>query len=55
MTLWIASSHPDDYAMREKKTEELVAELGIPSSIARQRAISALAKTHPFGARYHAE
>jgi len=53
MTLWVASSHPDDYQMRELKTEEISKKLDIPESQARQKAISELAKSHPFGARYH--
>jgi len=52
MTLWIASSHPDDYRMRELRTEEIVNEQRIESSIARQKAIIDLSKTHPYGARY---
>jgi len=53
MTLWVASSHPDDYQMRELRTEEISKKLDIPASKARQKAISELAKSHPFGARYH--
>ena len=52
MTLWVASSHPDDYQMRELRTEEIAKEQDIPASLARQKAISQLAKSHPFGARY---
>ncbi|QOD01607.1 VirB4 family type IV secretion system protein [Pseudomonas putida] len=52
MTLWIASSHPDDYNMREIKAKELVEKLGIDGSDARQKAIIELSKTHPCGARY---
>lgn len=52
MTLWIASSHPDDYRMRELKAEELVNQHGYEESLARQKAIIALASTHPYGARY---
>ncbi|KIL03213.1 hypothetical protein QX25_18760 (plasmid) [Stutzerimonas stutzeri] len=52
MTLWIASSNPDDHNMRELKTEEIVHRENIDSSSARQRAIVALSKTHPYGARY---
>lgn len=53
MALWIASSHPDDYQMRERKTQELVQKHSISESKARQKAISELAKSHPYGARYH--
>ncbi|HGN1515762.1 MULTISPECIES: VirB4 family type IV secretion system protein [Pseudomonas] len=53
MALWIASSHPDDYHMRERKTQEIVKNLSISESKARQKAISELAKTHPYGARYN--
>lgn len=52
MTLWIASSHPDDYRMRELRTEAIVNEQRIESSVARQQAIIDLSKTHPYGARY---
>ncbi|MNJ69960.1 hypothetical protein D3C77_663700 [compost metagenome] len=52
MTLWIASSHPDDYNMRELKAKELVETLRLEPSDARQKAIIELSKTHPFGARY---
>lgn len=55
VSLWIASSHPDDYAMRERKTQELVLEQGISESLARQRAIVMLAKSHPYGARFYVE
>jgi type IV secretory pathway VirB4 component len=55
MTLWVASSHPDDFQMRETKTQEIVRELDIPEALARQKAISTLSKSHPFGARYHVE
>ncbi|MBM3105920.1 hypothetical protein IIE18_12305 [Pseudomonas sp. V1] len=54
MALWIASSNPDDYSMRERKTQELVKQLSISESKARQKAITTLAKSHPYGARYHA-
>lgn len=57
MTLWIASSHPDDYNMRELKANAIVkqrASEGQPCEayVARQEAIVALSKTHPYGARY---
>lgn len=52
MTLWIASSHPDDYNLREIKTTEIVRETQLDESLARQQAIIALSKTHPYGARY---
>ena len=52
MTLWIASSHPDDYNMRELKAAEIVEKEGVDASEARQSAIVALSKTHPYGARY---
>ncbi|MGF6282229.1 hypothetical protein ABH908_000286 [Pseudomonas frederiksbergensis] len=51
MTLWIASSHPDDYRMRELKTQELMGQYG-DETLARQKAISSLSTTHPYGARY---
>lgn len=53
MTLWISSSHPDDFQLREVKTREIADAQGITDSLARQKAISMLAKSHPFGARYH--
>lgn len=53
MTLWIASSHPDDFEMRERKTEAIIAATGLEPSLARQRAVSELAKSHPFGARFN--
>lgn len=52
MTLWIASSHPDDYNMRELKAKELMKDHDYEEYIARQKAIIALSKTHPYGARY---
>lgn len=52
MTLWIASSHPDDYRMRELKTTEIVERDRIDESTARQQAVLELSKTHPYGARY---
>lgn len=55
VSLWIASSHPDDFSMREKKTQEIVHSQNVNESIARQRAIVALAKEFPYGARFHVE
>jgi hypothetical protein len=53
MTLWIASSHPDDYRMRELKAKELMEQNGYADeATARQKAIIALSSTHPYGARY---
>lgn len=52
MTLWIASSHPDDYNMRELKAKEIVESERLEESEARQQAIIQLSKTHPYGARY---
>lgn len=55
VSLWVSSSHPDDAHMREQKTQEIIADQGIPEAHARQRAIVALSKSHPYGARFHAE
>lgn len=55
VSLWIASSHPDDYSMRERKTQEIVLAQGVDECTARQRAIVALAKEFPYGARFHVE
>lgn len=55
VSLWISSSHPDDYTMRERKTQEFVRTQGIEENLARQRAIVALSKSHPYGARFHVE
>lgn len=55
VALWIASSHPDDFAMRERKTQEIVKTQGISESIARQRAIVELSNTFPYGARFNVD
>ena len=53
--LWIASSSPDDFALREKKTQELMVSNDVDEKIARQRAIVQLAKQYPYGARFHVQ
>lgn len=55
VSLWISSSHPDDYAMRERKTQEVILQQGVDEALARQRAIVALSKSHPYGARFNVE
>lgn len=55
VSLWIASSSPDDYALRETKTQEIIKEQGVDEKVARQRAIVELAKEYPYGARYHVQ
>jgi hypothetical protein len=55
VSMWVSSSHPDDDYMRERKTQQLFAEGGISEALARQRAIVALSKSHPYGARFHVE
>lgn len=55
VSLWIASSHPDDFSMRERKTQEIVMAQGVDECTARQRAIVALSKEFPYGARFHVE
>lgn len=55
VSLWIASSSPEDYAMRERKTQEIVHTDGVDECIARQRAIVALSKQYPYGARFYVE
>ncbi|WGK63521.1 FtsK/SpoIIIE domain-containing protein (plasmid) [Halopseudomonas sp. SMJS2] len=53
VSLWIASSHPDDYYMRESRTEQIVKESGLGFAEARQKAIVELAKNYPYGARFN--
>lgn len=53
--LWIASSHPDDYALRETRAQKISMEQNVNESVARQRAIIELAKEYPYGAKYHVE
>jgi hypothetical protein len=55
VSLWVSSSHPDDFSMRERKTQQFIVEQNIPEAQARQRAIVALSKSHPYGARFHVE
>lgn len=55
VSLWIASSSPDDFALREEKTQEIIHEHGVDEKIARQRAIVQLAKQYPYGARFHVQ
>jgi hypothetical protein len=55
VSLWIASSSPDDYAVREKKTQEIIHAQGVDEKTARQRAIVQLAKEYPYGARFHVQ
>ena len=53
--LWIATSHPDDFAVREALAHELMTEHGYGETEARQKAIVSLSKKFPYGARYHVE
>lgn len=55
VSLWIASSSPDDYAVRERKTQEIIHSDGVDEMRARQRAIVQLAKQYPYGARFHVQ
>ncbi len=55
VSLWIATSGPDDYALRERKTQEILIEQGVDENTARQRAIVALSKQYPYGAQYHVQ
>tara|TARA_R110002124_G_scaffold128157_23_gene288787 strand:+ start:14245 stop:17121 length:2877 start_codon:yes stop_codon:yes gene_type:complete len=51
--LWIASSSPDDYAIRERRTLQIMNNDSIDENGARQRAVVQLAKEYPYGAKYH--
>lgn len=53
VTIWVASSSPDDFYMREKETAEQSRLHGYSESEARRRAIIKLSKSHPYGARYN--
>lgn len=53
--LWIASSNPDDYALREQRAQKISNEQNCNENTARQRAIVELAKEYPYGAKYHVE
>ncbi|WP_234821200.1 VirB4 family type IV secretion system protein [Pseudomonas amygdali] len=55
VSLWIASSSPDDYALRETKTQEIMQSQDVDEKLARQRAIVQLAKEYPYGARFHVQ
>lgn len=53
IALWIGTSHQDDYALREKRTEEIRVRDNLEVNEARRRAIVELAKQYPYGSRYH--
>lgn len=53
VALWIASSSPDDHAMREKLAQKIIQEQGVSVQIARQRAIVQLAEEYPYGSQYY--
>jgi hypothetical protein len=55
VSLWIASSAPEDYVLREQRTQELIKKQGIDEQLARQRAIVELADEYPYGARFHVQ
>lgn len=55
VSLWIASSSPDDYALREQRTQEIIREHDMDEQTARQRAVVSLAKEYPYGARFHVQ
>lgn len=55
VSLWISSSTPDDSALRDRKTQEIMHSDDVDEKVARQRAIVQLAKQYPYGARYHVQ
>lgn len=55
VSLWIASTQPDDFAMRERKAQEILDAQNCGESVARQRAIVQLAKEYPYGARFRVD
>lgn len=55
VSLWIASSSPEDFALRERKTLEIMQEQSVDENKARQRAVVALSKQYPYGAKYHVQ
>jgi hypothetical protein len=55
VSLWIATSSPQDHVLRERKTEEIISEQGVDAKTARQRAVVQLAKEYPYGARFHVQ
>lgn len=55
VSLWIATSNPNDFSLRERKTQEIIQAQGVSEQLARQRAIVELAKEYPYGAKYHVQ
>lgn len=55
VSLWIATSSPDDHALRETKTVEIIKSQNVDEKTARQRAVVQLAKEYPYGARFHVQ
>ena len=55
VSLWISSSSPEDSALRERKTQEIILTQDVDVRLARQRAVVELAKEYPYGAKYHVQ
>ncbi|MFL1449108.1 VirB4 family type IV secretion system protein [Pseudomonas tritici] len=55
VSLWIATSDPNDFALRDRKTQEIIQTQGVNEQLARQRAIVQLAQEYPYGAKYHVQ
>lgn len=55
VSLWIASTTPEDHVLRERKTQEIIKLQGVSEKLARQRAVVELAKEYPYGARFHVQ
>lgn len=55
VSLWIATSSPEDFTLRDTRTQEIIHTDGVSEQLARQRAIVQLAKEYPYGARFHVQ
>jgi hypothetical protein len=55
VSLWIATSAPEDFALRETRTQQIIQKQGCNVQVARQRAIVELADEYPYGARFHVQ